>query len=105
MEITDTNGAVVSNVPIEIAEGEESQIVVARIPCVAGYYLAAEENATVTVLARVTGSGASFADIADEPVDLSPYADGLVSFDFKVSAGLVTEMQLLSVAVRVTRNP
>jgi hypothetical protein len=103
--ITDTTGQPLLYVNLRLDEGADSVVVTARIPCAAGRYLAAASDARAAVLARRTGSGDAFADIADTPLSLTEFDGEDVDFDFKVHAGSVTGLERVALPVRVTASP
>jgi hypothetical protein len=103
--ITDTNGEPLLYVNLRLDEGADSVVVVARVPCVAGKFLASDGDGRAQVLARRTGSGDTFADIADDPISLTEFDGQTVDFDFKVHAGTVTGLERVALPVRVTFNP
>jgi hypothetical protein len=89
-ELTDTAGAPLSFVPLDVDEGATTPVFVARVRAAAGRALAAAPDFGLTVEARPTGSGLPFQNIGVTPYDLTPY-DGLtVSFDLRVTAGAVS---------------
>lgn len=103
--ITDTNDAALTSVSLVLTESTSSGVLVIRVPCQAGQYLASTVDSLAQVLARRTGSGAAFVDIAVAPILLTPYAGSTVEFDVKVSAQAVTGLQRVALPVRVTYTP
>lgn len=103
--VTDSNGAAVTLLSMSLAENTESSVIVIRVPCLAGQFLAADGEPAAQVLARLTGSGAAFVDISAAPIDLTPHAGQTVEFDLKVAAGAVTGVNRVAISVRVTYNP
>lgn len=105
-QITDTSGAPLLYVNLHLSENSESVIVVARVPCAAGKFLAGPADESAQVLARRTGSGDSFVNLATSPIDLSAWAGSTISFDFKVHALAVSAgLHHVALRVRVTFNP
>lgn len=103
--ITDTNGEPLLYVNLSLTENADSVVIAALVPCKAGKYLASNSDAGAQVLARRTGSGGSFVDIATSPIDLTPYDGETVSFDFKVHSNSVSGLERVALPVRVTFNP
>lgn len=103
--ITDTSGQPLLYVNLRLDENTDSVVIVARVPCLAGKFLASAVDARAAVLARRTGSGDAFVDLADAPISLTEFDGEAVEFDFKVHAGNVTGLQRVALAVRVTFNP
>lgn len=103
--ITDTNGAAITVLSMSLAAGQVSAVLVMRVPCLAGQLLAADANPSAAVLARRTGSGDAFADLAVAPIALTPFDGQTVEFDLKVSASTVTGVQRVAIPVRVTYSP
>jgi hypothetical protein len=99
--IADTNNVPLLFVNLRLDEGEDSVVVVARIPCAAGKVLASISDARAAVLARRTGSADAFVDIAASPISLTEFDGEDVDFDFKVHAGTVTGLQRVALPVRV----
>ena len=104
-QITDTTGQPLLYVNLRLEENTDSLVVVARVPCSAGRYLASEASDSAQVFARRTGSGAAFVDIAADPMSLTPWAGETVEFDFKVQAGSVAGLARVALPVRVTYQP
>lgn len=104
-QITDTSGQPLLYVNLRLDEGADSVVIVARIPCRAGKFIATDNDARASVLARRTGSGDAFVNVADDPIDLTPYDGTNTDFDFKVRAGSVTGLERVALPVRVTFNP
>lgn len=102
---TDADGNTLSHVALVLAPAQASAVVVARVPCEAGRYLAASAGAASRVEARRTGSGDPFVDLAVAPISLTPYAGGLVSFDFRVTALSPSARVRDALEVRATFNP
>lgn len=98
---TDTAGAKLSLVPFDVDEGETTPVFVARVPCHAGRTLAADPDAGLTVEARPTASGDPFVDIAAAPYDLTPFDGETVSFDFRLTAGAVSDSSPLQAVIRL----
>jgi hypothetical protein len=104
--VTDTNNNPLTVVPVVLTEGAESPVIVARVPCTAGMYLAASGDGRAEVLARQTGSGDPFVDISDAPISLTEFDGNVVSFDFKVVAKEISRgIERVALAVRVTYQP
>ncbi len=103
--ITDTSDVVLTHVALSLAAESESQVIVVRVPCVAGMSLAAGEAAAAQVLARRTGSGEAFVDLHDSPILLTPWAGATLEFDLKVAASAVAGRAFAALPVRVTFNP
>jgi hypothetical protein len=103
--ITDTAGVPLTAVNLSLAAESDSTVLVGRVACAAGLYLAGSSEGAAQVLARRTGSGDSFVDLAVSPIDLSPHAGETVSFDFKVHAGSIEGRAFVALPVRVTPNP
>jgi hypothetical protein len=104
--ITDTGGAPILYINLQLAANNDSVVVVGRVPCEAGLYLTASPvNASASVKARRTGSGDAFQDLATSPIDLTPYAGTVVSFDFKVHSSNVTGFARVALPVRVSFTP
>jgi hypothetical protein len=104
MSILDTNGNPITALPLSLVENTDSATLVIRVACKANQYLAAEENSAAQVLARRHGT-ADFADLATDPISLTPYAETTVDFDLKIHAGSVTGIVHAAIPVRVTYNP
>lgn len=104
-QITDTTGAAITVVAMSLIENTESAVLVVRVPCLAGQYLAADGDASAQVLARRTGTLASFLDISSTPISLTPYAGQTVEFDLKVKALAVVGLKRVAIPVRVTYSP
>ena len=102
--ILDTNNNPLTHVAASLSENGEWTFVV-RVPCVSGTFLAAAQSEKATVLARLTGSGDPFIDIAATPLSLTPYADTTVNFDIKIVAANVAGVQHVAIPVKVTFNP
>ncbi|MBA3242647.1 MAG: hypothetical protein H0T60_15585 [Acidobacteria bacterium] len=100
--ITDTNDQPLLYVNLRLGEGADSVVIIGRVPCRAGRFLATDSDTRAQVLARRTGSGNAFVDIADAPIDLTEFDGETVEFDFKVSAGEVTGLERVALPVRVT---
>lgn len=98
---TDSVGVPLSLVPFELDEGETTPLFVARVPCHAGRTLAADADAGLTVEARPTGSGDPFVDIAATPYDLTPFDGSTVPFDFRLTAGAVSDSSPLQAVIRL----
>ncbi|MGB8509681.1 MAG: hypothetical protein WCD76_14945 [Pyrinomonadaceae bacterium] len=103
--ITDTNGAPLTAVNLSLAAESDSAVLVGRVPCAAGLYLASSSESAAQVRARRTGSGDAFVDLAVSPIDLSPHAGETVSYDFRIHAGNIEGRAFVAVPVRVTPNP
>lgn len=103
--ITDTADNSLLYVNLRLDEGADSVVIVARIPCKSGLKLATNSDGRASVLARRTGSGDPFVNIATSPIDLTPYDGTNTDFDFKVHAGSVTGLERVALPVRVTFNP
>lgn len=104
--ITDTSGQPLLYVNLHLSENSESVVIVARIPCAAGLYLAATESASARVMARRTGSGDAFADLATDPISLAAWDGSSIDFDFKVEALSVSSgLVRLALPARVTARP
>jgi hypothetical protein len=101
-QITDTSGNPLTHVALVQAPSSESGVIVIRVPCSTGQKLKADAGADARVLARLTGSGASFQDIGVTPISLTPYADSVVSFDVKIQTGAVSQPARAALPVRVT---
>lgn len=104
MNITDTNNQPITALPVSLVEDSDCAIVVIRVPCEANRYLAAVEHGSAQVLARRTGSGDAFVDLADTPISLTPYAGTTVDFDLKIHAGSVSGVVHTAIPVKVTSN-
>lgn len=104
-DITDTIGAPLTSVSVLMDEGTDSPVLTALVPCLANRWLTTSDEAACRVLARLTGSGDPFEDIADNPVDLTPYDGTTQSFDFKLHAEAVAGLVHVALPVRVTANP
>ncbi len=102
--ITDTNDNPLTHVSLVMNEGGE-QIVTVRVPCVAGMFLTATENAAAVVSARLTGSGDEFTDISASPISLTEFDGEVVEFDVRVQAGDVDGLLRVAIPVRVTFQP
>lgn len=103
--ITGATGAAITVLSMSLVEGAESDVILIRVPCLAGQHLAADGNASAQVFARLTGSGGPFLDISAAPIDLTPYAGLTVEFDLKMTAGAVSGIKRVAIPVRVTYNP
>jgi hypothetical protein len=99
--ITDTTGVPLLFVNLRLDEGTDSVVVVARIPCAAGKVLASISDAAAAVLARRTGSGDSFVNIAASPISLTEFDGEDIDFDFKVHAGTIVGLARVALPVRV----
>ncbi|MET0646373.1 MAG: hypothetical protein ABW208_07105 [Pyrinomonadaceae bacterium] len=100
--ITDSAGAAITVLSMSLAAAQESAVLTVRVPCLAGQFLAADSNPSASVLARRTGSGDAFADLAVAPISLTPFDGQTVEFDLKVSASALTGVRRVAIPVRVT---
>ena len=104
-QITDTSGNPLTHVALVQAPSAQSGVIVILVPCASGQYLAATDDANAQVLARLTGSGASFQDIGVTPISLTLFDGTVQSFDVKVQTGAVSAPTRASLPVRVTYAP
>jgi hypothetical protein len=104
--VLDANGNPLTHVADSLSENEVWTFTVS-VPCVAGMVLVADvpEDAPATVLARVTGSGDAFVDLAANPITLTEFDGETVDFDIRVEVGDVPGLARVSLPVRVTFNP
>ncbi len=103
--ITDTDGNPLTHVALVQQPETVSAVIVVRVACAAGQYLAVSAEPTARVLARRTGSGNAFVDLADEPISLTEF-DGLeVTFDLKVSTSATASRTRVALPVKVTYQP
>jgi hypothetical protein len=100
--ITDTANAPITSLQMSLTEETESSVFVVRVPCLAGQKLRSDPNPYAQVLARESGSGDAFQDIAASPIDLAPYAGTLTLFDVKVAALSVEGLKRAALSVRVS---
>lgn len=100
--ITDTTGAPITALQMSLAEETESSTFVVRVPCAANQFLRSDENDYAQVLARIAGSSDAFSNLADSPIDLTPYAGLTVEFDLKVAALEVDGLKRAALSVRVS---
>jgi len=99
--ITDTGGNPILYVNLSLSENSDSVVVAVLIPAKAGMKLTTDVNASASVMARLTGSGATFVDIAASPIDLTPWAGTTVGFDLKVHSNAAASLARLAMPVRV----
>lgn len=105
-QITDATGAPLLYVNLNLNASTDSGVVVGRVPCAAGKWLTASPaQSGASVLARRTGSGDAFQDLATSPIDLTPYDGSTVSFDFKVHSNAITGFERVALPVRVSYAP
>lgn len=104
--VLDTNDNPLTHVAVRLAQLGVWTFTV-RVPCVAGMFLTADvpDEALATVLARFTGSGDPFADIAGAPLTLTEFDAQTVEIDIRVQAGDVDGLARIALPVRVTFNP
>lgn len=103
--VTDTNGQQITAVNLTVNESSESGVFVIRFKALANYKLTAPANSLITVLARKTGSGATFQNIAANPIDVSPFANTVVDYDLKIAAATVNlPIERVALPVRLTPN-
>jgi hypothetical protein len=97
-QITDTTGNAITVLSMSLAQNSESPVLVIEIPATAGMSLTAGSDPAAQVLARRTGSGDAFVDIAAAPILLTPFAGTVVQFDVKLHAaafsGLIKRVAL-----------
>lgn len=105
MNVLDTNNNPITALPLSLVENTDSSTLVIRVPCTANQYLAAEENSAAQVLARRHGTADTFADLATDPISLTPYDGTTVDFDLKIHAGSVSGIVHAAIQVKVTYNP
>jgi hypothetical protein len=103
--VTDTLGNPLTHVALVMSPLSDSSVVVARVECRAGLFLAATSEGAARVLARRTGSGSPFVDLSTSPISLTEFDGTTQSFDFKVSAGAVSAIERDALSVRVTFAP
>ena len=102
MNVTDTNGVALTVLSMSLAQNNDSSVFVIEVPAVAGMSLTADADPAAQVLARRTGSGAAFADIAASPILLTPFAGTTVQFDVKLHAAAFSGLiKRVAVPVRV----
>ena len=105
LRITDTDGARIGYVAIDLSDGETSATFQVRVLPADGYFLkASPSDADFEIQAR-TGMGA-FADIAASPIDLSGFpADVPVTFDVRaVAADPLVDVRRLVVNLAVVKS-
>jgi hypothetical protein len=104
--VFDTNDKPLTHVAVNLSENGVWEFTV-RVPCVAGMFLAADvpEDAPAAILARFTGSGDPFIDIAASPLTLTEFDGETVEIDIRVEAGDVAVLARLALPVRVTFTP
>lgn len=97
-QITDTEGVALTVLSMSLAQNSESPVLVIEVPGVAGMSLTADADTAAAVMARRTGSGDAFVDIAAAPILLTPFAGSTIQFDVKVQtaafAGLIKRVAL-----------
>lgn len=104
-QITDSTDVPLTYVSMVMDESTDAPVFVIKVPCETGRQLEAEDVVEVRALARLTGSGDPFADLADFPVDLTPH-DGLTkSFDIKIHANAVVGLVHAALPIRVVVIP
>lgn len=103
-QITDLGGIPITYLSFTQEEAEDSAVFSVRVPCVAGQWLKAADNAVVRVFGRPSGSG-SFVDLADDPISLTPYAGTNAAFDLYLHTEAVTGLVSTAVEVSATFNP
>lgn len=105
--ITDINGNPLSSISFPLNESTESAVLVGLVRVAGpGLYLACRsDGGPAVVMARKTGSGDPFVDIAATPIDLTPYDGDTPAFDFKVVAEAVAASAPAALSVVVTPNP
>lgn len=103
--IKDTAGNTITLLNLTLTESVDSAVLVIRVPCTAGLFLTADNDARLAVKARENGSGDPFVNIASSPIDLTPYDGTDQDFDLKVTPAAVTGFERVAVPVRVTTNP
>jgi hypothetical protein len=104
MPITDTAGNPLTAVNLTIVEQTDSATIRALVPCRAGFYLTADNQTSVSVFARRYNVGASFQNLDSAPINLTPFAGQTIEFEFKITAGDVSQITNVALPVRVTRQ-
>lgn len=105
-QITDAGGSPLMYVNLQLPASTDSVVVVGLVPCSAGRFLtAAPLNSSASVLARRTGSGDAFQNLATSPINLAPYDGETISFDFKVHSQAITGFARVALPVRVSYSP
>ena len=96
--IKDATGNTITVLSMSLAQNNDSSVFVIEVPAVAGMSLTADADPAAQVLARRTGSGDAFTDIAASPILLTPFAGITVQFDVKLHAaafsGLIKRVAL-----------
>lgn len=105
LAITDTTGAPLNNVALEIDADAESVVVVGLVPCIDGMFLTVANTPQAAVLARRAETADPFVDIDAAPIDLTPYDGQTIPFEFKIAAGSVAGNLTVALPVRVTFSP
>lgn len=104
--ITDANGQEITDNSFQMSDNSESPVFTIYVRALTNYKLTATTDSITTVLARKTGSGAAFQNIAANPIDLTPFANTVVAYDYKVSAADVSvPRNSRAVRFRCTPNP
>lgn len=101
MNVTNDDGTPMLYVNARVKAGD-AMTFAGRVPCAAGKRLAAGASATAKIEARRFGTADAFADLAADPIDLTPYDGQTVKFEFRVT-GLAPGLAALRTLV--TFNP
>lgn len=92
LQFLDTDGEPLSTERIRGVPGVPGQPMPVQFECRSGYYLWADPAVGVTAEARLSGDTV-WINIADSPIDLTPYAPDITDFELRVtpSAAGVTD--------------
>lgn len=104
MNVLDTNDIPITSVSLQQPESTDGPVIVIRIPCLAGQFLVADDNADARVLVRETGVGI-YQDVGTTPFDLSPYDGATQDFDMKTHTNSVIGIVHHAIDVEITYNP
>lgn len=87
MRLTDSAGNKIGYLPVDLSDGEETDVFVLTVTPADGFtFLATPSDADVQIQARETGSGDPFVDLSTG-IELSSYTpETSVDFDVKVVA-------------------
>lgn len=104
MNVTNDDGTPLLYVNARVTEGSEMAFT-GNVPCRAGMFLSATQDAAAKIEARRSGTADAFADLEAAPISLTPYAGSVIKFDFRVTGLPVTTSARASLPVKVTYNP
>lgn len=104
MNVTNDDGTPMLYVNIRVASGGQMTFT-GNVPCAAGKWLAASDDASARIEARRHATAAAFADLAATPIDLTPFETQIVKFEFRVTGLSVSTSARAALSVRVTYNP